>query len=82
MKQDVDGTATVHEYPLKLDAVDAGVEDEGKTTRFQNCYPPVYSTEGDFAVGPGRESRIGDEVVGVDDVQVGPLQQLALVLGL
>jgi hypothetical protein len=34
MKQDVDGTATVHEYPLELDAIDAGVEDEGKMTRF------------------------------------------------
>jgi hypothetical protein len=82
VKQDVDGTATIHEYPLKPDVVDAGVEDEGKMTRFHNCYPPVYSTEGDFVMGPGREPRIGDEVVGVDDVQVGLLQQLALVLGL
>jgi hypothetical protein len=78
----VDGTATIHEYPLEVDAVDAGVEDEGKTTRFQNCRPPVCSTEGDFAVGPGWKLEIGDEVVGVDDVQAGPLQQLALMLGL
>jgi hypothetical protein len=33
-KQDVDGTATVHEYPLEPDVVDAGVEDEEKPTRF------------------------------------------------
>jgi hypothetical protein len=51
-------------------------------TRFQNCYPPVYSAEGDFAFGPGWKPEIGDEVVGVDDVQAGPLQQLALVLRL
>jgi hypothetical protein len=81
-KQDVDGTATVHEHPLKSDAVDARVKDEGKSTRFWNCRPPVCSTEGDFTVGPGWEPRIGDEVVGVDDVQTGPLQQLALALGL
>jgi hypothetical protein len=34
MKQDVDGTATIHEHPLEPDAVDAGVKNEGKTTRF------------------------------------------------
>jgi hypothetical protein len=68
VKQDVDGTATVHEYPLEPDAVDAGVEDEGKMTRFRNCRPPVCSAKGDFMVGPGREPRIRDEVIGVDDV--------------
>jgi hypothetical protein len=51
-------------------------------TRFHNCCPPVYSAKGDFAVGPGWKPKIGDEVVGVDDVQAGLLQQLALVLGL
>jgi hypothetical protein len=34
VKQDVDGTATVHEHPLEPNDVDAGVEDEGKTIRF------------------------------------------------
>jgi hypothetical protein len=82
MKQDVNGTATVHEYPLKPDAIDAGVEDERKSTRFQDCRPPVCLVEGDFTVGLGREPRIGDEVVGVDDTQISPLQQLALALGL
>jgi hypothetical protein len=33
-------------------------------------------------VGPGQEPGIGYEVVGVDDVQVGLLQLLALMLGL
>jgi hypothetical protein len=65
-----------------MDAVDAGVEDEGKTTRFQNCRPPVCSAEGDFVVGLSRELGIGDEVVGVDDAQAGTLQQLAFALGL
>jgi hypothetical protein len=31
-------------------------------------------------VGPGREPGIGDEVIGVDDAQAGPLQQLAFAL--
>jgi hypothetical protein len=31
-------------------------------------------------VGPSREPGIGDEVIGVDDAQVGPLQQLAFAL--
>jgi hypothetical protein len=82
MKQDVDRTSTVHEHPLELDAVDAGVEDEGETTKFQDCCPLVHSAEGDFTVGLGREPRIRDEVVGIDDAQAGPLQQLALTLGL
>jgi hypothetical protein len=81
-KQDVDRTATVHEHPLEPDAVDAGVKDEGKTTRFWNCHPPVCSAEGDFVVGPSWEPRIRDEVVGVDDAQAGPLQELAFALGL
>jgi hypothetical protein len=33
-------------------------------------------------VGLGRKPRIGDEVVGVDDVQTGTFEQLALMLGL
>jgi hypothetical protein len=33
-------------------------------------------------VRPGRELGIGDEVVGVDNVQAGLLEQLALTLGL
>jgi hypothetical protein len=33
-------------------------------------------------VGPGWEPVIGDEVIGVDDAQTSPLQQLALMLGL
>jgi hypothetical protein len=82
MKQDVDGTATIYEHPLEPDAVDAGVEDEGKTTRFRNCHPSVCSAEGDFTVRLSQEPEIGDEVVGVDDAQAGPLQQLALTLGL
>jgi hypothetical protein len=82
VKQDVDGTATVHEHPLELDTVDAGVEDEGKTTRFWNCCPPVCSAKGDFMVGPSWEPGIGDEVIGVDDAQASPLQQLAFALGL
>jgi hypothetical protein len=41
-------------------------------TRFQNCRPPVCSAEGDFMVGPSQEPRIEDEVIGVDDAQVGP----------
>jgi hypothetical protein len=81
-KQDVDGTAIVHEHPLKPDVVDAGVKDEGKTTRFWNCHPPVCSAEGDFMVGPSREPRIRDEVVDVDSTQAGPLQELAFALGL
>jgi hypothetical protein len=51
-------------------------------TRFWNCRPPICSVEGDFSVGLGREPWIGDEVIGVDDAQVGPLQQLVLALGL
>jgi hypothetical protein len=42
-------------------------------TRFRNCRPPVCSAERDFTVGLGREPRIGDEVVGVEDAQAGPL---------
>jgi hypothetical protein len=34
VKQDVDGTATIHEHPLEPDVVDAGVKDVGETTRF------------------------------------------------
>jgi hypothetical protein len=33
-------------------------------------------------VGPGQEPGIIDEAVVVDDTQAGPLQQLALALGL
>jgi hypothetical protein len=73
VKQDVDGTATVHEHPLELDVVDAGVKNEGKMTRFRNCRPPICSAEGDFTVGPSREPGVGDEVVGVDDTQAGSL---------
>jgi hypothetical protein len=74
VKQDIDGTTTINEHPLKPDAVDAGVEDERKMTRFRNCHPPVCLAEGDFAVGPSRKPRIRDEVIGVDDAQAGPLQ--------
>jgi hypothetical protein len=74
VKQDVDGAATVDEHPLELDTVDAGVEDEWETTRFWNCYPPICSAEGDFTVGPGRESGIKDEIIGIDDAQASTLQ--------
>jgi hypothetical protein len=53
VKQDVDGTATVYENPLELDAVDAGIEDEGKSTRFRNYGPSVFTVEGDFSMRPG-----------------------------
>jgi hypothetical protein len=82
MKQDVDGTATIHEHPFEPDAVDAGVEDEGKMTRFWNCRPPICSVKGDFMEGRSREPRIKDEVIDVDDAQAGLLQQLAFALGL
>jgi hypothetical protein len=36
--------------------------------------------EGDFVVGPSRYPGIRDEVIGVDDAQPGPLQQLTLAL--
>jgi hypothetical protein len=45
VKQDVDGAATIDEHSLKPDTIDAGVEDEGETTRFQNCRPPVRSAK-------------------------------------
>jgi hypothetical protein len=82
VKQDVNGTTTVHEYPFEPDTIDAGVEDEGKTTRFWNCRPPVCSVEGDFMVGPSQEPRIGDDVIGVNHTQAGPLQQFTFALGL
>jgi hypothetical protein len=81
-KQDVDGAATINEHPLEPDVVDTWVEDEGETTRFWNCRPPVCSAKGDFAVGPGREPGIEDEVIGMDDVQTCAFEQLVLTLGL
>jgi hypothetical protein len=74
VKQDVDGAAIVDEHPLEPDTVDAGVKDEGETTRFRNCCPPICSAEGDFTVGLGRESRIRDEIIGIDDAQASMLQ--------
>jgi hypothetical protein len=73
VKQDVDGTTTVYEDPLKLDVVDAGIEDEGKSTRFRNYGPPVFTVEGDFSVRPGWKPGIGNETVGVGDANASPL---------
>ena len=42
----------------------------------------VLSAEGDLAVGPWREPRIGEEVVGVGNVQASAGEQLALSFGL
>ena len=42
----------------------------------------VLSTERDFAVRPWRESRIGEEVVGVGHVQASVGEQLAFSFGL
>jgi hypothetical protein len=53
MKQDVDGAVIVNEHPLEPNTVDAGVEDEGEMTKFQNFRPPICSAEGDFTVGLG-----------------------------
>ena len=46
------------------------------------CSPLVLSAEGDLMVRPRRESRIGDEVVGVGHVQAGAGEQLAFSFGL
>ena len=42
----------------------------------------VLSAEGDLAVRPRREPRIGDEVIGVGHVQASMGEQLAFLLGL
>jgi hypothetical protein len=53
VKQDVNGTTTVYKDPLELDAVDAGIKDEGKSARFKNYDPLAFTVEGDFSVRPG-----------------------------
>jgi hypothetical protein len=73
VKQDVDGTTTVYEDPLELDAVDVGIEDEGKSTSFRNYGPPVFTVEGDFSVRPGWKPRISNEAVGIGDAHASPL---------
>ena len=42
----------------------------------------VLSAEGDFAVRPQREPRIGEEIVGVGHVQASVGEQLAFSFGL
>ena len=42
----------------------------------------VLSAEGDLAVRPRREPRIGDEVVGVGHIQASAGEQLAFSFGL
>jgi hypothetical protein len=49
-EQDVDGTTTVYEDPLEQDAVDVGIEDEGKSARFRNYVPLVFMGKRDFLV--------------------------------
>jgi hypothetical protein len=73
MLYNLDGSVT-DEHPLESDIVDAGVEDKGEMTRFRNCRPPICSAEGDFTVGPGQESGIRDEIIGIDDAQASTLQ--------
>ena len=42
----------------------------------------VLSAEGDLAVRPRREPRIGDEVVSIGHIQAGASKQLVLSFGL
>ena len=49
---------------------------------FRSSSPLVLSAEGDLAVRPRREPRIGDEVVGVGHVQASAGEQLAFSFGL
>jgi hypothetical protein len=81
-EQDVNGTATIYKDPLELDAVDAGIEDEGKPARFRNYGPPVFAVEGDFSVRLGWKPRIGDEVVGIGNAHASSFEQFALAFGL
>ena len=46
------------------------------------CSPLVLSAEGDLAVRPRREPRIGDEVVSIGHVQASAGEHLALSFGL
>ena len=46
------------------------------------CGPLVLSAEGDLAVRPWREQRIGEEVIGVGHVQASAGEQLAFSFGL
>jgi hypothetical protein len=82
VKQDVDGTTTVYENPLELDAVDAGTEDGGKSTRFRNYGPSVFMVEGDFSMRPGQKPGVGDEAINIGDTHASPFEQFALVFGL
>jgi hypothetical protein len=82
VKQNVNGTAAIYKDSVEPDAVDAGIEDEGKPTWFRNYGPPVFTVEGDFSVRPGWEPRIGDEVVGIGNAHASSFEQFALTFGL
>ena len=51
-------------------------------SQLKYCGPLVLSAEGDLAVRPRREPRIGDEVVGIGHIQASAGEQLAFSFGL
>ena len=65
-----------------MNFVDTRIKDQGKTSWLRYGGPLVFSAEGDLAVRPRRELRIGDEVVSVGHVQARTGEQLAFSFGL
>ena len=60
--------AAIDQHSVELNLVDTRIEDQGKTSWLRYCSPLVLSAEGDLAVRPRREPRIGDEVVSIGNV--------------
>ena len=82
LEQYIDGTTAINQHFVELNLVDTRIKDQGETSWLWYCGPLVLSTEGDLAVRPRREPRIGDEVVGIGHVQASAGEQLAFSSGL
>jgi len=80
-EKDINGAASVNEHVLKSDAVDAGIQDQRKTSWLRSGGPLILPIEGDLLVRPGRKFWVGDQTVCAVHVEAGSLQELSFSLG-
>jgi len=76
-EKNIDGAAPVDKHALESDAVDLGVQDQGKTPWLWDCGPLILPVEGDLSVRPRREFWVSDQAVCAVHVEAGSLQELS-----